>query len=138
VDRLLGQDPRSTTFELLRPLAAALTAVGFATWNIEYRRAGSPGGGWPATFLDVGAATDYLRELQSSYPLDPARVMVAGHSAGGQFALWIAARSKLPESSRLFRKTPLPLKAAVDIDGPPDLASAQPEERTFCPVPGIS
>jgi acetyl esterase/lipase len=138
VDRLPGQDPRITTFELLRPLAAALTAADFATWNIEYRRAGSPGGGWPTTFLDVGSATDYIREIAPSYNLDLHQVLVAGHSSGGQLALWTAARSRLPDSSPLFAKTPLHLKAAVDIDGPPDLASAHPSERKFCPVAGIS
>jgi len=37
-------------------LAAALTADGFASWNIEYRRVGNPGGGYPGTLHDVPAA----------------------------------------------------------------------------------
>jgi acetyl esterase/lipase len=45
VDRLPRRDPRDTTFEPLRPLAAALADAGVATWNLEYRRAGNPGGG---------------------------------------------------------------------------------------------
>ena len=132
VDRLSGLDPRATTFELMRPLSAALTDAGFATWNVEYRRFGNPGGGWPGTFLDVGLAVDYLRTIGPSYNLDLNRVIVVGHSAGGQLALWVAARPKLPASSPLFTKRPLQPKAAVDIDGPPDLASAQPDERNFC------
>src|SRR3954467_6542067 len=36
--------------------AAALRDDGFAVWNIEYRRLGNPGGGWPGTFLDVAVA----------------------------------------------------------------------------------
>ena len=43
VDRLPGRDPRITTYALLRPLAAALTDAGIATWNVEYRRAGDSG-----------------------------------------------------------------------------------------------
>ncbi len=31
-----------------------------AVVNVEYRRIGSSGGGWPYTFLDVGAAADFL------------------------------------------------------------------------------
>src|SRR4051794_22643314 len=27
----------------------ALTALGVATWSLEYRRLGNPGGGWPGT-----------------------------------------------------------------------------------------
>ena len=45
------------------PVADALKADGIATWNIEYRRLGQPGGGWPGTYLDVGRAVDYLRTL---------------------------------------------------------------------------
>ncbi len=138
VDRLPGRDPRITTFELLRPLAAALTAAGFATWNVEYRRAGNAGGGWPGSFNDLASATDFLRHLAPSYNLDLRRVVVVGHSSGGQLALWIAARPRLPASSPLYTKNPLPVKAVVDIDGPPDLASTQPDESKFCPVPGIS
>ena len=52
--------------------------------------------------------------------------------------MWIAARSKLPMSSPVYTQRPLKVKAVVNIDGPPDLASAQPHELRFCPVPAIS
>src|SRR6185295_110755 len=48
-------------------LCAALTRAGIATWNLEYRRAGNPGGGWPGTFQDVAMGADYLRELAGKY-----------------------------------------------------------------------
>lgn len=44
-------------------LADALGKRGFATWNIEYRRIGNPGGGWPGTFQDVAAAIDKLVDV---------------------------------------------------------------------------
>src|SRR5947209_8208410 len=44
----------------IAPLCPALNGAGWATWNIEYRRVGNPGGGWPGTFLDVASAADYL------------------------------------------------------------------------------
>jgi acetyl esterase/lipase len=131
-DRLEGLDPRATAFDLLRALAAGLTAAGDATWNIEYRRTGNPGGGWPGTYQDVSKATDFLRTIAPKYDLDLKRVVVIGHSAGGQLAVWLAARSKLPASSAAYSKNPLVLKAIVDIDGPPDIAAAQPVERNFC------
>jgi acetyl esterase/lipase len=137
-DHLPGLDPRATTFELLRPLAAALTRAGFATWNVEYRRAGSPGGGWPGTFQDLGSATDFLRSVAAPYHLNLDRIIVVGHSSGGQLALWIAARPKLPESSPLYTKNPLRVTAVVDVDGPFDLAAAQPLERDICGIPAIS
>ena len=137
-DRLPGLDPRSTGFEPLRPLAAALTHAGIATWNVEYRRVGTLGGGWPGTFEDLARATDFLRIIAPKYDLDLGRVASVGHSAGGQLALWIAARPKLPAASPVSTKNALAVRAAVDIDGPPDLASAQPKERTFCPVSAIT
>jgi acetyl esterase/lipase len=72
--------------EAARYLAAmgdVLKADGIASWNIEYRRLGQPGGGWPGTYLDVGRAIDHLRELATPYKLDLNRVVVLGHSAGG-------------------------------------------------------
>lgn len=80
-----------------RPLARDLAARGYAAWNLEYRRLGTArggGGGWPMTFEDVAAGIDHLAALDA--PLDLARVSLVGHSAGGQLALWAAARPSLP------------------------------------------
>ena len=48
------------------------------------------GGGWPTTFDDLGAGIDHLRVLQA--PLDLARVVTIGHSAGGHLAALAATR----------------------------------------------
>jgi acetyl esterase/lipase len=71
-------------------LCAALTAKGLATWNLEYRRVGNPHGGWPGTFEDIRSAFRYISQIASKYKLDPQRVLVMGHSAGGQLALCLA------------------------------------------------
>jgi acetyl esterase/lipase len=123
---------------LTRPLASALADRGVATWNIEYRRAGSPGGGWPNTYLDLAAAVDYLRKIAPTYKLDLSSVTVIGHSSGGQLALWIGARSKLPGTSPLYTTDPLALKDIIDLDGPPELTTAQPVETQYCPIPAIT
>ncbi len=73
-------------------MSAALTSRGFASWNIEYRRIGQRGGGWPGTMEDAGAAVDHLRRIAVEYKLDLRCVVVAGHSAGGHLALWLATR----------------------------------------------
>ncbi|MDB5849293.1 MAG: hypothetical protein JWP29_3045, partial [Rhodoferax sp.] len=96
-------------------LAAWLTARGWATWTIEYRRLGDPGGGWPGTLLDAGAAVDALRDLAKTAPLDLTRIIAAGHSAGGQLALWLASRAQLPADSDLFRADPLPLAGVLGL-----------------------
>lgn len=103
---------------------AALTEAGMATWSIEYCRVGNPGGSWPGTFLDVGAAADFMRELSRRFPLDAARVIAVGHSAGGHLALWLASRHNLSRESELFSDSPLPLRAVVSLAGIPDLAKA--------------
>ncbi len=103
---------------------AALTALGFATWNIEYRRLGNPGGGWPGTFIDIAAAADHLRALAETYTLDLARVVTLGHSAGGHFACWLAARQRIAANLPLYTATPLPIHAAVSLAGVLDLRRA--------------
>ena len=105
-------------------VCAALTARGLATWNIEYRRIGNPGGAWSGTFLDVAAAADHLRVLAQDYPLDLDRVIALGHSAGGHLALWLAGRSRLPGESPLIQSIPLPLRAAISLCGVADLHRA--------------
>lgn len=105
-----------------RPLATALADSGFAVWSIEYRRVGSPGGGWPSTFTDVGAALDHLRVIAKTAPLDLARVAVAGHSAGGQLALWSGARSSLLAASEVAASAPLVPRAVIGLGAITDLA----------------
>ncbi len=76
-------------------LCAALAKTGVASWNVEYRRVGNPGGGWPGTFEDVRAAYHLLHsKKENTSRFDLKRVCVAGHSAGGQLALCLAAFEK--------------------------------------------
>jgi acetyl esterase/lipase len=83
-------------------LCAALTREGIATWNLEYRRVGNPGGAWPGTLDDVMSGSQHLRLVASSCGLDLKRVIVIGHSAGGHLALWLGSRQKQRESLRLI------------------------------------
>jgi acetyl esterase/lipase len=71
-------------------LCAALGAAGFASANIEYRRAGEVGCGWPGTFKDVVHAVQFARERANLVRGDARRTIVMGHSAGGHLALWLA------------------------------------------------
>ncbi len=68
------------------PLCVALAASGFLVANIEYRRVGESGGGWPGTFDDVRAAFTAVRDR---FPKSP-RPIVLGHSAGGHLAVLLA------------------------------------------------
>jgi acetyl esterase/lipase len=102
-------------------LEQALADSGFAVWSIEYRRVGDDGGGWPNTFVDVARGADHLRQVAAQYQLDLSRVIAAGHSAGGAFALWLAARPKIPASSELYVKDPLPVRGVFALAPAPDL-----------------
>jgi hypothetical protein len=75
VAKLGNLDERAVAIDNMRPLAAALTEAGIATWNIEYRRLGNAGGGWPGTFQDVGRAADFVRTLAASNALDLTRAI---------------------------------------------------------------
>src|SRR4051794_36235525 len=83
--------------EVARPLAAALSAAGWAAVAVEYRRVGE-GGGWPRTCADVAAALDALPNLAPDR-LDLTELVVFGHSAGGHLAAWAAGRSRLAEGA---------------------------------------
>ncbi|MDQ4044977.1 MAG: alpha/beta hydrolase [Chloroflexota bacterium] len=101
-------------------LCAALTVQELVTWNIEYRRVGDPGGGWPETFHDVVAASRYLVDHAEELNVDRERVAVLGHSAGGHLAGWLASLGNVPPDSEIAAD-PLPLAAAVPIAGVLDL-----------------
>jgi acetyl esterase/lipase len=116
----------------IAPMADALKRAGIASWSIEYRRVREPGGGWPGTYQDVGHAADHLRALAGTYHLDLTRVVVVGHSAGGHLAMWTAARSRLPATSALYVRDPLPVRGVVDLDGTPDIGSDLPGMARAC------
>src|SRR5579863_7139096 len=59
-------------------LCAALAAAGVATANLEYRRVGNAGGGWPGTFADIRAGYQFLTQNARKYEFDTKHVAVIG------------------------------------------------------------
>jgi acetyl esterase/lipase len=90
-------------------LCAALTRQGLVTANLEYRRVGNEGGAWPGTFADIRSAYGFLLQNANEYRIDPRRVVVIGHSAGGQLALCLAAHE--PSVTRVVS-----LAGVVDLE----------------------
>ena len=86
-------------------LCADLARQGLASWNVEYRRLGDPGGEWPAPLDDVVRRWTTCATLAADYPLDLDRVVLMGHSAGGHLALLAA------------RQTSVPLRGVVSLAG---------------------
>ncbi|WP_412077505.1 alpha/beta hydrolase family protein [Streptomyces xanthophaeus] len=125
----------------ITPMAGFLARQGFAVANVEYRRGsslphqdadGPVAGRWPETFDDVAAALDALPELAAAAlpQADVRRVVVTGHSAGGQLALWAAARHVLPSGSPWRLPEPPPLRGVVALAPIADFAVA--EELGVC------
>lgn len=112
--------------DIMDRVADDLTKHGIATWNIEYRKVGQEGGGWPGTLTDVAEAIDYLPTLAKENNIDLNQVVTIGHSAGGHLALWLAARHHLPPDSVLNTSDdPLMIKGAISLAGVSNLALMQ-------------
>ncbi|GHH69463.1 lipase [Streptomyces sulfonofaciens] len=117
------------------PFAAFLARRGFAVASVEYRRGQdgpardglAPAGRWPETFDDVAAAFDALPALvgEALPTADPRRTVATGHSAGGQLALWAAARHVLPEDAPWRTGEPAPLRGVVALAPIVDFALAR-------------
>ncbi len=140
---------------IMRPMCVDLARRGYAAYNVEYRRLGRDGGGWPQTFDDVADAIDLLADLDVR-TLDLARVTLIGHSAGGQLALWAGGRSQLPANApganpRVLATRVLAQAAVCDLvhagrvatallggspaEVPERWAQADPMQRIPLPVP---
>ena len=106
-------------------LEQALADEGYAVWSLEYRRVGDDGAGWPGTFLDIARGADFVKTIASKYSLDLKRVVAAGHSAGGEFALWLAARGKIASTSEVFVANPIKIHGVVALAPAPDLEALE-------------
>ena len=100
----------------LRPMAVALRARGWAVALPEYRRVGgAPGleGGYPTTFDDALQAALALPALLARRGMQPRHTRIAGHSAGGHLALWLASQTQV-QADRVVALAPVAdLRAAA-------------------------
>ena len=107
--------------DIMNWIADDLRSHGVGVWNIEYRGV-DRGGGYPGTYLDVGAAADMFAAKRAEYGFrTDAPVVTIGHSAGGHLALWLARRSGLAKGDALRGATPLKVDFAISQGGLPDL-----------------
>lgn len=92
-------------------LCVALAKSGIAVANLEYRRIGNPGGGWPGTYEDVQQG---LAAVQSHFSGEK-KFLVLGHSAGGHLALRLAVDE--PSLLGVIALAPVAiLQTAYDLD----------------------
>lgn len=107
--------------DIMNWIADDLRTHGVGVWNIEYRGV-DRGGGYPGTYLDVGAAADMFAARRSEYGFSTDGPVIAiGHSAGGHLALWLARRFALANRDALRGSNPVKLDLAISQGGLPDL-----------------
>ena len=95
----------------MAPLAVRLAARGYAAATVSYRLSGQAR--YPAAVDDVKAALDWLRAQADALGVDPARIAIAGGSAGGQIAALVGMTR------------PHDVRAVINIDGLSDFTSEQ-------------
>jgi len=106
-------------------LCAAFTSEGIITCNMEYRRIGNPGGGWPGTLQDIALATrKILQDLSNDSRFDQAQTAIIGHSAGGHLALWLVGSHRISKGSPLHDDSRLNIGGAISLAGVSDLRLA--------------
>lgn len=100
--------------------ARALADAGYLAVTMEYRRGK---GAWQQTLEDTAAVIDRFAELAAGggWGGESQRLVIIGHSAGGQLGLWAASRPSLPVGHLLHRAEPglsavIAMAAAADLD----------------------
>jgi acetyl esterase/lipase len=108
------------------PLPVIPTEAGYLVTSINYRL--YPAHRFPAMIEDVKCAIRFLRAHAATYNLDPDRVALIGHSAGGHLVALAGLADAgtgwdvgpyLDQSSRV--------QAVVDMSGPADLERSFPD-----------
>jgi acetyl esterase len=109
-----------------RNLAAVHAAQGFLTFNIDYRLA--PKHPFPAGLEDACTALAWVFQHAASYGGDPANIVIAGESAGGNLVLAATACTVLTRPEPWAKAVyGLPLKAVMSIM--PCLQVSDPDHR---------
>lgn len=122
--------------EDMRETYSLIARSGIAVWGIGYRRTDEPGGAYPGMYRDIAAATDLLVRNARRYRVDLSHAVIAGNSAGGQLALWVAGRANISEASPLFGKPRFRPRGVVAIAGPGMLAPLEAVADQLC-GPGV-
>ncbi|CAF1587475.1 unnamed protein product [Adineta ricciae] len=74
--------------------------------NLDYRSFGNDGG-YPNTFYDVSNGTDLIRLIAREHGFRSDRVIVVGHSAGGQLGGYVTGRFRLAPNQPGYSIDPL-------------------------------
>jgi pectinesterase len=122
---LFGGGWRSGNRSLHHALAQKLAARGYACFTPDYRL--STEALYPAAVYDVKAAIRWVRLNAKKFQIDRSRVVIAGHSAGGELAAFMGSTNGMEkfEGNIGVRNTSSAVSAVINIDG--TLAFIHPE-----------
>ena len=107
------------------PLAQRLAALGYVCITPEYRL--STEALYPAAIHDIKSVIQWIRKNAKEYNIDTSRIIVAGHSAGGELAAFLGATNgnKSFDGNKSNSKYSSKVHAVIDMDG--TLAFIHPE-----------
>lgn len=108
---------RSGNRTLHYPLAERLAALGYVCFTPEYRL--STEALYPAAVYDVKASIRWVRKNVAKYHIDSDKIVVGGHSAGGELAAMMGATNNLAafEGDGCNKKVSSEVNAVIDMDG---------------------
>ncbi len=101
-------------------ICTTLANAGYVALNIDYKLGA---GSWPTNLLDCKNAIRFLRAHAAEYHVDPARIAVAGGSAGGHLALMVGftAGEKNLEPDAPYPGVSSAVRCVIDMYGITDL-----------------
>ncbi len=122
---------RSGDKSMHHPLMQELAALGYTCFTPEYRL--STEALYPAAVYDIKSAVRWVRKNAAKYHVDPDKIVVAGHSAGGELAAFMGATNGMKEyeGNGCYKEVSSKVNAVIDLDGTLSFylpASAVPDE----------
>lgn len=106
----------------MSPATEDMAAAGFVGMSIEYDLSGSSGAHFPTALDQSWAALHWMRSHAKEYGIDPAKIAVAGSSAGGELAALLGLGVGKPADEP-------PVAAAIVYNGVLDLSDPAISQR---------
>ncbi len=102
------------------PMLVKLVAEGISWVTIDYRLSGEAT--YPAQVEDCAYALQFVKSKAEEWNVDPGRIALEGHSAGGHLSLWTGLHPDQadPSSEDPVRRMSTKVRAIVDRAGPAD------------------
>jgi acetyl esterase/lipase len=114
----------------MRNLAQFLARNGFVGVPVDYRLFQDDATRWPAQLDDVQRAVRWIRANATKYNIDPNRIVVYGHSSGGQLALLLGMVDTRDNSDAALAKYSSKVQAVVDASAPTDFTKHVNDDST--------